>query len=332
MADEAFALSPISARAAMPGEADYDAISAAFMETSRGRWFLSEYAKRNRNADTRMVLDAVARIEQNLAAQKDAAPEHALAEALAAIRQAVDEARAAAALGGAAVEESLAPIREGAQVIRETLSRLREIGVGGRIYDVMDSQVSAIEAGCEQIASTDTKAALSAPFDLIDGRIKEFERDDTVPSSVRETPPPPSAAMDEQAPAATAEFAPPPEAAAAVPSGEVATTAQIEIAVPEPDTAHDEAVLDLIAMEMAAPDFDEPDIAEAHVMEANSVEPDIASQAGEPPQSEPAPIPQPSLGASLIAHGIVLRPVPSAADPLAPIRRMSQAEKIAFFS
>ena len=81
MADEAFALSPISARAAMPGEADYDAISAAFMETSRGRWFLSEYAKRNRNADTSMVLDAVARIEQNLAAQKDAAPEHALAEA-----------------------------------------------------------------------------------------------------------------------------------------------------------------------------------------------------------------------------------------------------------
>src|SRR5882757_5656366 len=75
MADEAFALSPISARAAMPGEADYDAISAAFMETSRGRWFLSEYAKRNRNADTRMVLDAVARIEQNLAAQKDATPD-----------------------------------------------------------------------------------------------------------------------------------------------------------------------------------------------------------------------------------------------------------------
>src|SRR4030088_2524518 len=107
MADEAFALSPISARATLPSEEDYAAISEAFMETSRGRWFLTEYAKRNRNADTSMVLDAVARIEQNLAAQKDAAPEHALAEALAAIRQAVDEARAAAALGGAAVEESL---------------------------------------------------------------------------------------------------------------------------------------------------------------------------------------------------------------------------------
>src|SRR5947208_1580877 len=70
MADEAFALSPISARAALPSEADYDAIREAFMETSRGRWFLGEYAKRNRNADTSMVLDAVARIEETLAQRK----------------------------------------------------------------------------------------------------------------------------------------------------------------------------------------------------------------------------------------------------------------------
>ena len=97
MADEAFALSPIAARAAQPSEEDYDAIREAFMETSRGRWFLSEYAKRNRNADTRMVLDAVARIEENLAAQRHASDDE-LAEALAAIRKAVDAARAAAAL------------------------------------------------------------------------------------------------------------------------------------------------------------------------------------------------------------------------------------------
>src|ERR1700688_3344056 len=88
MADEAFALSPISARAAQPNEEDYDAISAAFMETSRGRWFLGEYAKRNRNADTTMVLDAVARIEQTIAAQRQPAADtdRGLAEALAAIK------------------------------------------------------------------------------------------------------------------------------------------------------------------------------------------------------------------------------------------------------
>ena len=82
MADEVFALSPISARAAQPSEEDYAAIHEAFMETSRGRWFLGEYAKRNRNADTRLVLDAVVRIEESLAAQKQAGDEADLTAAL----------------------------------------------------------------------------------------------------------------------------------------------------------------------------------------------------------------------------------------------------------
>src|SRR6185295_15992819 len=106
MADEAFALSPISARAAQPSDEDYAAISEAFMETSRGRWFLTEYARRNRNADTSMVLDAVAQKEESLAAQREAAAdtdlneaklaEARLAEAMAAIRNAVEAAQAAA--------------------------------------------------------------------------------------------------------------------------------------------------------------------------------------------------------------------------------------------
>jgi hypothetical protein len=339
MADEAFALSPISARAAMPGEADYDAISAAFMETSRGRWFLSEYAKRNRNADTSMVLDAVARIEANIAAQKDVATKHGLAEALAAIRQAMDEARAAtsAALGGAAVDESLAPIRKGAQVIRETLSRLREIGADGRIYDLMDSQVSAIEAGCATLAATtDTKAAVNAAFDLIDQRIQEFEGDDAAQSQLHKAPPSAPATVDEEALAVPAGPVTPsevePKAAAASPPEAGATTVQIETAAADADVTHDDAVLELIALEMAAPDFDESDLAETDFTETDSVEPDIVAQLAEPPRPEPAPIPQPSLGASLIAAGLVMRSDPSLIDPLAPIRRMSQAEKIAFFS
>ena len=44
----------------------------------------------------------------------------------------------------------------------------------------------------------------------------------------------------------------------------------------------------------------------------------------------PEPALEVSLGSSIIASGIVRRPV-AANDPLAPIRRMSQAEKIAFF-
>jgi len=51
---------------------DYEAIEAAVMETSRGRWFLREYARRNRNADTETVLAAVARLEKRLADEKTA--------------------------------------------------------------------------------------------------------------------------------------------------------------------------------------------------------------------------------------------------------------------
>lgn len=40
-------------------EEDYNAIQEAVMETARGRWFLNEYAKRNRVSDTNKVLDAI---------------------------------------------------------------------------------------------------------------------------------------------------------------------------------------------------------------------------------------------------------------------------------
>src|SRR5215475_9068056 len=60
MSDERFALSPSATPP--PTGADYDAIFAAVMETVRGRWFLTEYAKRNRNADTALILAAIERV------------------------------------------------------------------------------------------------------------------------------------------------------------------------------------------------------------------------------------------------------------------------------
>ncbi|WP_321502495.1 protein phosphatase CheZ [Breoghania sp.] len=44
-------------------EEDYEAIESAVMETTRGRWFLSEYARRNRNADTEVLLSAIGQLE-----------------------------------------------------------------------------------------------------------------------------------------------------------------------------------------------------------------------------------------------------------------------------
>lgn len=47
-------------------EADYEMIEQAVMETARGRWFLAEYAERNRHADTRLVLDAIQKLQRTV--------------------------------------------------------------------------------------------------------------------------------------------------------------------------------------------------------------------------------------------------------------------------
>lgn len=48
---------------------DFDAIEDAVMETVKGRWFLSEYARRMRNQDQRHILDAIARLDARLNGQ-----------------------------------------------------------------------------------------------------------------------------------------------------------------------------------------------------------------------------------------------------------------------
>ena len=105
------------------------------------------------------------------------------------IRRAVDEARAAAsgAIDGLALEETLAPVRKGARVIREIAWRWREIGADGRICDLLDSQVNAIEGACGQIVSTDPKAVLSAAFDLIEAQIAELGESDAASPQAAET-------------------------------------------------------------------------------------------------------------------------------------------------
>lgn len=45
---------------------DYEAIEQAVLETERGRWFLAEFARRNRAADTGEILDALGRLESRL--------------------------------------------------------------------------------------------------------------------------------------------------------------------------------------------------------------------------------------------------------------------------
>ncbi len=338
MANEAFALSPISARAASPTDADFEAIREAFLETARGRWFLDEYTRRNRNADTAMVLEAVARIESSLAAQKEEQrqqaivetppvepPSSELPEAMAAVKAIVAAAResVSAALSGAAFEESLAPSRKCARVIREIAWGLRESGADGRICFLLESQVDAINAACDHVAAGGIRDGVLHAFDQAEREIEAI-----APSTIE----PQSEA----------------ESGAALP---VADTAPIEASDEVQIAVADEELLDVAATSEAS----SPEMAtEAALLVEESLPVELASaeaiEASEPAMTLQLEIlpeaPEPvlemvpesamtapaSLGESLIASGIIARPATPRSDPLAPIRRMSQAERIAFFS
>src|SRR4051812_6086340 len=63
---EPFALVP---QMSQPSAEDFAAVHAGVMETSRGRWFLHEYSRRHRNADTTLLLTAIKRMESALNTQ-----------------------------------------------------------------------------------------------------------------------------------------------------------------------------------------------------------------------------------------------------------------------
>ncbi|EKS35593.1 hypothetical protein [Afipia clevelandensis] len=381
MANEAFALSPISARAASSTDADFEAIREAFLETARGRWFLDEYTKRNRNADTAMVLEAVARIENSLAAQKEEHQRQALSEqalreappseppaaeplsselpaAIAAVKVIVAAAResAAQALAAPVFDDALAPARKCARVIREIAWGLRESGADGRICFLLESQVDAINAACDHAAAIGVRDDVLRAFDQAASDIEALS---------------PSAAKPETAAASVATFGAvdlhsAPEAHTDPAPGDIAGEPQMDSLDAElfeaPVTVMEDAspVLELefpaqedqpveMASIAAAPiDEAPPEIAQLEAVQLEAV-PEIAPELAveimpEAAVIETAAVPTAtletdaiaaapaSLGASLIASGIVAKPVSPRIDLLAPIRRMSQAEKVAFFS
>ncbi len=182
MADEAFAPSSLPVEASTLSEADYTAIHDVFMETARGRWFLAEFAKRNRNADTSMVLDAVARIEQSLSATKDVPAD--LSEAFAAIRHLVEDAKqqAIAALQGQPSAVRFATAYRSVRAIREVAWMLRESGSDSSVCDGLDAQANTIDRSLDQLAAI-------APGDAVEAMVFPGARHDgpmPITSAVRE--------------------------------------------------------------------------------------------------------------------------------------------------
>lgn len=74
------------------GEHDYEALHAALSSSARGRAFLAEYARRNRNADTGAVLDALSRL-QSLVQTRAAPPADTVRSELRALLDIIRTAR-----------------------------------------------------------------------------------------------------------------------------------------------------------------------------------------------------------------------------------------------
>ncbi|NLH80054.1 MAG: protein phosphatase CheZ, partial [Phyllobacteriaceae bacterium] len=147
---------------------DYDAIEAAVMETQRGRWFLTEYARRNRNCDTDSVLTGIERIERTLRRER-AAPDidrirldlADMAEAISRTKQEIAQMKLEAEHGGrfaeasqeldAIVEQTETATNEillAAEGIQEVAWTLREAGAVEDLCEKLDAHATDVYTAC----------------------------------------------------------------------------------------------------------------------------------------------------------------------------------------
>ena len=150
--------------------ADYSAIEDALAATPRGRWFLAEYTRRNRSAETEMLLEAIAKLETAVLKpqrQTAMAPGHVFAE-LVEMSEAIARTRREIAqikppmqfdqqLVSAteeldhiveATEKATSDILAAAEEIQEVAWTLRERGTDIELCDKIDQRATDIYTAC----------------------------------------------------------------------------------------------------------------------------------------------------------------------------------------
>jgi hypothetical protein len=124
--------------AGLPDGADYDAVHAALMATDRGRRFLTEYADRNRHADTTAIVGAIARIEATL--RGDGPPRADAAGDLMEIAAAIDRIQAMLAAGTPPASDISAAIER----LLDIAFMLHERPVEATLCDGLDAAIREI--------------------------------------------------------------------------------------------------------------------------------------------------------------------------------------------
>ena len=298
--------------ALMPlSEADYDLIEAAVMETGRGRWFLAEYARRNRHSDTMTLLGAIDRLGAAIRGEPSAQAvdrirldlfEMAKAIArtkaeIAAIKPDVEDSgkfgEVTAELDSIvqATETATSDILAAAEQVQEIAWTLREQGIEPEVCDLINAKATDIYTACafQDLTGQRTGKVIQV-LRYLEGRINAMIDiwgldGDTAGEK------------------------------AAGPNAPAALTGPAELGL-------DQADVDV----MMAPT--DASTAEEGAQTAAALDRQHAAPATEP-LSGPAKSPPSAVGRT---HAPEMRPMDSLDDPLRPILALSAEEKIALFS
>lgn len=300
--------------------ADYEAIEAAVMETARGRWFLVEYARRNRHADTAMLLGALERLE-NVIRTETVLPsadrvrfgllEMAKAIArtkaeIAAIKPdttpgRIEEASEELDSIVQATERATSDILAAAEQIQEIAWTLREQGHKPETCDLLDDQATDIYTACsfQDLTGQRTRKVIGV-LHYLESRINAMIE---------------IWGLEPPAAATAPSYPTPPEGdAAALLSGPA-----------NPGDGLDQADIDIM-METAGRGSPSPPISDSAVRN------DSDARSEDWVAANPAVPGPPDAIAVAPAGETACEPARCRADPLAPIRAMSYEERIALFS
>jgi chemotaxis regulatin CheY-phosphate phosphatase CheZ len=293
-------------------EADYEAIESAVMETSRGRWFLAEFARRNRTADTTMLLKALGRIEQAVTGERLVSAVDRIRFDLVEMANAIARTKAEIAAlkpeGGTdrfeqaseeldcvvqTTEAATSDILNCAERIQELAWTMREQGLAPELCDLIDARATEIYTACSfQDLTGQRIRKVIGVLRYLEGRINTMIEIWGLDGA--------QDAADKPLRLAEVTVLHGPAR-----PGEGLDQADIDMVMESPNAAAYPAFLDgddLVPDEMPAPDL-------------KMVSPLRAEPSAPAPRSE-APAP----------------PAPTPVDPLAPIVALSAEEKIALFS
>ncbi len=149
---------PESRSLSLAEDRSYDLIEQAMMESVRGRRFLAEFVRRNRSADTTMLLDAMGRLEQavgrehtlhagiDVSGTSSPTSETAKSSSLRANSTVGSDADFGTLMPAA--RQATADLLGQAETLQETAWRLSESGAAAKLCAELDHCATRIYAAC----------------------------------------------------------------------------------------------------------------------------------------------------------------------------------------